>query len=126
MKRQTAILTMLLAGVMVMLASCQEPFNAKSSSGLRIKISSMSNGLSTKTVYSDSLFQKNGSRWERIDWKSGDQVRIFSEDVTLVASAVGRNGSAYIYAEGDSLDHYDYTISGNGTPREGDRVLSDA
>ena len=117
---------MLLAGVMVILASCQEPFNAKSSSGLRIKISSMSNGLSTKTVYSDSLFQKNGSRWERIDWKAGDQVCIFSEDVSLVASAVGRNGSAYVYAEGDSLDHYDYTISGNGTPREGDRVLSDA
>ena len=54
---------MLLASVMVVLAGCQEPLDTTKGSGMKIKISSMSSNLSTKTAYSGEI--ANGR--ERID-----------------------------------------------------------
>lgn len=114
MKRTTTIM-MLLASVMVVLAGCQEPLDTTKGSGMKIKISSMSSDLSTKTAYSGAI--TNGR--ERIDWKEGDKVRIFSEDITLVANATGMNaGGGYNYATGEAKYYHDYTIASNGTPRE--------
>lgn len=107
---------MLLASVMVVLAGCQEPLDTTKGSGMKIKISSMSSNLSTKTAYSGEI--ANGR--ERIDWKAGDKVRIFSEDISLVANATGVNASGgYIYAQGEAKYYHDYTISSNGTARDG-------
>ena len=107
---------MLLASVMVVLAGCQEPLDTTKGSGMKIKISSMSSNLSTKTAYSGEI--ANGR--ERIDWKAGDKVRIFSEDISLVANATGVNASGgYIYAQGEAKYYHDYTISSNVTARDG-------
>lgn len=115
MKRTTTIM-MLLASVMVVLAGCQEPLDTTKGSGMKIKISSMSSNLSTKTAYSGEI--ANGR--ERIDWKAGDKVRIFSEDISLVANATGVNASGgYIYAQGEAKYYHDYTISSDGTARDG-------
>lgn len=115
---------MFLVGMMVTLAGCQEPFNAKNGNGLQIKISAMSNNVETKTSYSGEV--KNGR--ERIDWVAGDKIRIFSEDVDLVACANGMNGNSYNYVmdNGQKRDYYDYTIAANGTPREGSEYMSDS
>ena len=115
MKRTTTIM-MLLAGVMVVLAGCQEPLDTTKGSGMKIKISSMSSDLSTKTAYSGAI--TNGR--ERIDWKEGDKVRIFSEDISQVANAVSvKPNGGYNYAEGEAKYYHDYTIASNGTARDG-------
>ncbi len=114
---------MLLAGMIVLLAGCQEPFDSKTTNGLRIKVSTVSNDLSTKTVYSGETV--NG--FERIDWKAGDGVRIFSEDINQVANATGvKPTGGYVYAEGDAKYYHDYTIASNGTPRENEKYMSDS
>lgn len=123
MKRTTTVLMMLLAGMIVLLAGCQEPFDSKTTNGLRIKVSTVSNDLSTKTVYSGETV--NG--FERIDWKAGDGVRIFSEDINQVANATGvKPTGGYVYAEGDAKYYHDYTIASNGTPRENEKYMSDS
>ena len=115
MKRTTTIM-MLLAGVMVVLAGCQEPLDTTKGSGMKIRISSMSSDLSTKTAYSGAI--ANGR--ERIDWKAGDKVRIFSEDISQVANAVSvKPNGGYNYAEGEAKYYHDYTIASNGTARDG-------
>lgn len=116
MMKRTMAKLMILSGMMVMLVSCQEPFNSAKGSGLRIKVSSMSNELSTKTSYSGEVANDR----ERIDWCVGDNVRIFSEDITLVANATGMNaGGGYNYASGEQKYYHDYTIASNGTARDG-------
>lgn len=123
MKRTTTVLMMLLAGIIVLLAGCQEPFDSKTTNGLRIKVSTVSNDLSTKTVYSGETV--NG--FERIDWKAGDGVRIFSEDINQVANATGvKPTGGYVYAEGDAKYYHDYTIASDGTPRENEKYMSDS
>ena len=116
MMRMKRVLTIfLLVGAMVALAGCQEPLDTKKGSGMRIRVSSMSNELSTKTRYAGEIVNSR----ERIDWKAGDKVRIFSEDITLVANATGMNaGGGYNYATGEAKYYHDYTIASNGTPRE--------
>lgn len=115
MKGTTTILTIILVGAMVALAGCEEPLDTKKGSGMRIRVSSMSNELSTKTRYAGEIVNSR----ERIDWKAGDKVRIFSEDITLVANATGMNaGGGYNYATGEEKYYHDYTIASNGTPRE--------
>ena len=107
---------MLLAGVMVVLAGCQEPLDTTKGRGMKIKISSMSSDLSTKTAYSGAI--TNGR--ERIDWKAGDKVRIFSEDISQVANATSvKPNGGYNYATGEALYYHDYTIASNGTARDG-------
>ena len=109
MKRHTAILTMLLAGVMVVLAGCQEPldFKVKKGESIRVRVSSR-NGVSTKVAYSGQTYTENGTTYERIDWQVNDQIRLFSTDVSEVATS---DGKAY----------FDYTISAVGTNDPADR-----
>ena len=109
MKRHTAILTMLLAGVMVVLAGCQEPldFKVKKGESIRVRVSSR-NGVSTKVAYSGQTYTENGITYERIDWKVNDQIRLFSTDVSEVATS---DGKAY----------FDYSISAVGTNDPADR-----
>lgn len=109
MKRHTAILTMLLAGVMVVLAGCQEPldFKVKKGESIRVRVSSR-NGVSTKVAYSGQTYTENGTTYERINWQVNDQIRLFSTDVSEVATS---DGKAY----------FDYTISAVGTNDPADR-----
>ncbi|MBQ6959063.1 MAG: hypothetical protein IJP77_10950 [Bacteroidales bacterium] len=98
MKRTTTILTIILAGLMVMLAGCQEPldFNVKKGESIRVKVSSR-RGAATKTEYSGAIYTDNGARYERIDWKQGDSLRLYSTDASLVATS-------------DGIEFFDYTI----------------
>lgn len=98
MKRTTTILTIILAGLIVMLAGCQEPldFNAKKGESIRVKVSSR-RGATTKTEYSGAIYTDNGARYERIDWKHGDSLRLYSTDASLVATSDGK-------------EFFDYTI----------------
>ena len=103
MKKQTTILTMLLAGMMVVLAGCQEPFDFKVKKGesVRVRVSSR-NGVLTKTAYSGKTYTEGSINYERIDWKRGDQIRLFSTNTDEVATS---DGKAY----------FDYTIGSVGT-----------
>ena len=109
MKKQTTILTMLLAGMMVVLAGCQEPFDFKVKKGesVRVRVSSR-NGVLTKTAYSGKTYTEGSINYERIDWKSGDQIRLFSTNTDEVATS---DGKAY----------FDYTIGSVGTNDPADR-----
>lgn len=114
---------LLLAGALAALASCQEPFNAKSGKGLRINVTTVSNSVATKTAYSGLM----DGNFERISWNVGDQVRIFSEDVSLVARATGLNaGGGYVFSTGDDKDYYDYRIASIKTPSDDTGYKHDA
>ena len=109
MKKQTTILTMLLVGMMVVLAGCQEPFDFKVKKGesVRVRVSSR-NGVLTKTAYSGKTYTESSINYERIDWKSGDQIRLFSTNTDEVATS---DGKAY----------FDYTIGSVETNDPADR-----
>lgn len=75
-KRDTIVL--LMAGI-VLLAGCQKtgPFGGKSA----VSFTAVSD-VGTKTAYSGAETEEGGRKYERIDWRQGDLIRVWSDVAT--------------------------------------------
>ena len=99
MKR--AFTFIILAGLVTMLVGCEEPLNWDRIKGRQVQfeVSSRSD-VKTKTSYSDAFYTEGGRNFERINWVTGDQIRIYSSNTAKVSSNIG-----------DYYDYYDYSIA---------------
>ena len=97
--KQRIITLVLLAGLVTMLAGCSETFNVKKGDQVRFTVSAMGNP-STKTSYAG---YSDGNTFEKINWVSGDNIRIFTMNPEIV-KANWVSGAAH-------PDYYDYKIS---------------
>lgn len=99
---------LMLAGMLLMLAGCQETLSPKVKKGdsILVRVASR-NGALTKTVYSGKTYTEGNTTYERIDWVSGDKIRLFSTNTDEVATT---DGKAF----------FDYTIDqvGNNDPAD--------
>ena len=110
--KKNVIIFIVLASLVTMLAGCDEPLNWDRIKGRQVQfeVSSRSD-VKTKTSYSDAFYTEDSKNYERINWNSGDSIRIFSSNTAKVSSNVG--------------DYYDYAIS-SATPngRKSDATLT--
>lgn len=108
MKRTMTLSMLMLAGMLLMLAGCQETLSPKVKKGdsILVRVASR-NGALTKTVYSGKTYTEGNTTYERIDWVSGDKIRLFSTNTDEVATT---DGKAF----------FDYTIDqvGNNDPAD--------
>ncbi len=99
---------LMLAGMLLMLAGCQETLSPKVKKGdsILVRVASR-NGALTKTVYSGKTYTEGNTTYERIDWVSSDKIRLFSTNTDEVATT---DGKAF----------FDYTIDqvGNNDPAD--------
>jgi len=96
--KKRAFTFIILAGLVTMLAGCEEPLNWDRIKGRQVQfeVSSRSD-VKTKTSYSDAFYTEGGRNFERINWVTGDQIRIYSSNTAKVSSNIG--------------DYYDYSIA---------------
>ena len=73
---KSATLTVVAAFAALLLSGCGKDSIFSSKSEIRFTAES---GLDTKVAYSGETYNVNGRKIERIDWKDGDQVRIWSD-----------------------------------------------
>ena len=91
MKRTMTLSMLMLAGMLLMLAGCQETLSPKVKKGdsILVRVASR-NGALTKTVYSGKTYTEGNTTYERIDWVSGDKIRLFSTNTDEVATTDGK------------------------------------
>ena len=77
--KKTRILFLLLAGVLL-LAGCQKEGFRENGTGTDIEFGASTSSVVTKTAYSGDVYSDEGSSYERIDWVSGDVIRIYSNE----------------------------------------------
>ena len=95
--KKTALFLLLAAGTLA-LAGCQKAGLLNGESAIRFAAVSSSAG--TKTAYSGSETADGSKYFERIDWKAGDKIRIWS-DVATHRSVSGQHWADYkIAADG--------------------------
>ena len=99
--KKRAFTFIILASLVTMLAGCEEPINWDRIKGRQVQfeVSSRSD-VKTKTSYSDAFYTEGGRNFERINWVTGDQIRIYSSNTAKVSSNIG-----------DYYDYYDYSIA---------------
>lgn len=109
MSKKTTLSLLLLAGMALLLAGCEEPldFKVKKGESIRVRVAAR-NGALTKTVYSGNTYKEGDKNYERIDWVSGDKIRLFSTNTDEVATT-------------DRKAFFDYTIDQVGTNDPADR-----
>ena len=99
--KKRAFTFIILTSLVTMLAGCEEPLNWDRIKGRQVQfeVSSRSD-VKTKTSYSDAFYTEGGRNFERINWVTGDQIRIYSSNTAKVSSNIG-----------DYYDYYDYSIA---------------
>ena len=110
--KKNVIIFIVLAGLVTMLAGCEEPLNWDRIKGRQVQfeVSSRSD-VKTKTSYSDDFYTEDGRNYERIDWVQNDQIRIYSSNTAKVSSNIG--------------DYYDYSIASvTANDRKSDATLT--
>lgn len=113
--KKRALTFIILAGLVTMLAGCEEPLNWDRIKGRQVQfeVSSRSD-VKTKTSYSDAFYTEGGRNFERINWVTGDQIRIYSSNTAKVSSNIG-----------DYYDYYDYSIASvTANDRKSDATLT--
>ena len=97
--KKIVIIALLAAGTFL-LAGCQKGlFDGDKSS---VRFTAVSSEVGTKTAYSNDVTTVDGKKYERIDWKKDDKIRIWSD------VAVHRYNEDQHWA--------DYIITADGTP----------
>ena len=103
--KKISIIFLLLAGVLLLTGCQKEKLFGK---GSFIQFTAVSSNVGTKTAYSGSETTASGKTYERIDWKAGDRIRIWS-DVAVHSTISDQHWSDYrVAAEGSPDETYDY------------------
>ncbi len=118
--RKIHTIVLLIAGS-VLLAGCQKtgPFGGESA----IRFKAVSN-VGTKTAYSGAETEESGHKYERIDWKQGDLIRVWSNvavhrynqnqhwsDYIVTADGIADNRTSTASLAAQNLNN----VPGNGT-----------
>lgn len=81
---------LLSAGILLSLTGCQKGNENDGTSGKPVQFGAIAGAPGTRTGFSGDLIDN----WERIDWKPGDQVLIWSDNA---ANREGRSGKSAVY-----------------------------
>ena len=103
--KKSNIIFLLLAGALLLTGSQKEKMFGR---GRAIQFTAVSSNIGTKTAYSGTETSSGGKTYERIDWKAGDNIRIWS-DVAVHSTISDQHWSDYqVAADGTPDDVYAY------------------